>query len=309
MEKDAKIFIAGDKSLEGGALIQYFRLHGFDNVLSESMVGLNLAEQDSVYSFFKKEKPEYLFLTHLKSGGIVANMKYPAEFIYTNLQIQNNIVHASYISGVKKLLFLGSSCVYPKNCLQPMKEKYLLTGELEKTNESYSIAKIVGIKMCQAYSQQYHVNYISVIPATIYGPEDDFDLEKSHVFSSLIRKFHKAKLNNEKSVIVWGTGRPRREFIYVDDIIDACIFLMDSYNSSEVINIGCGEDISIEELALLIKDTVGFKGEIIFDQSKPDGVVQKLLDNSKIRKLGWSPKITLEEGVTRTYNWYKERME
>lgn len=308
MEKRAKIFIVGDKDIAGAALIQHFKLNGFGNILSESTHGLDLIEQNSVYSFFKKEKPEYVFLTYVKSGGIVANMKYPAEFIYNNLQIQSNIIHYSYKFGVKKLLFMGSSCIYPRNCPQPMKEEYLLSGELEKTSEPYSIAKIAGIKMCQSYSQQYGVNYISVIPATIYGPKDDFDPENSHVISSLIRKFHEAKVNSEDKVVVWGTGRPRREFLYVDDMIDACIFLMNNYNPSEIINVGRGKDVSIKELALLIKDILGFKGEIIFDEIKPDGTPQKLLDNSKITKLAWEAKTSLGKGVALTYNWYKEHI-
>lgn len=308
MKKTAKIFIVGDKSIAGAALIQYFKLNGFNNILSESTYGLDLIDQNSVYSFFKKEKPEYVFLTYAKSGGIVANINYPAEFIYYNLQVQNNIIHYSYEFGVKKLLFLGSSCVYPLNCPQPIKEEYLLSGNLEKTSESYALSKIAGIKMCQAYSKQYGLNFIPIIPATVYGPNDDFDLEGSHVISSLIRKFHEAKVNNEDKVVVWGTGKPRREFIYIDDIVDASIFLMDNYDAPEIINVGCGQDLSIEELAQLIKDIVGFKGEIIFDESKPDGTPQKLLDNSKITKLGWKAKTSLKGGIGRTYKWYKEHI-
>ena len=306
MRRDSKIFIVGDKSIIGAALIQYFESNGFNNIVDHSTYGINLVDQNSVYSFFKKKEPEYVFLTHLKSGGIVANMKYPAEFIYNNLQIQNNIIHYSYKFGVKKLLFLGSSCVYPRNCPQPMKEEYWLSGELEKTSESYAIAKIAGIEMCHSYRQQYGLNCISAIPATIYGPKDDFDLKKSHVLSSLIRKFHEAKVKKESSLSIWGTGNPRREFIYADDIVDACIFLMYNYDVPEIINVGCGGDISIKELTLLIKDIVGFKGIIIFDDSKPDGAPQKLLDSSKIKNLGWKVKINLEEGIRRTYNWYKE---
>jgi GDP-L-fucose synthase len=305
MKKDAKIFIVGDKKILGATLIQYLKSNGFNNLIGESDYRLDLTNQNSAYSFFKKEKPEYVFLTHVMSGGIIANINHPAEFIYYNLQVQNNIIYHSYKFGVKKLLFLGSSCVYPCDCPQPIKEEYLLTGKLENTNESYAIAKIAGIKMCQAYSQQYGLNCICLIPATLYGPKDDFDLENGHVLSCLIRKFHEAKVNNEANVIVWGTGKSRREFIYIDDVIDACIFLMTNYSSSEIINVGCGDDILIKELAKLIKDIVGFKGNIVFDESKPDGVLRKLLDNSKIINLGWKAKIGLEEGIRRTYEWYK----
>lgn len=306
MEKNSKIFIVGDKSILGTSLIHFFKSNGFYNVLSESMRNIDLLDQKSVSSFFRKEKPEYVFLTYLKSGGIIANIKYSAEFIYDNLQIQNNVIHYSFKFGVKKLLFLGSSCIYPRDCPQPIKEEYLLSGRLENTSESYAISKIAGIKMCQAYSQQYRLNCISLIPATIYGPNDDFKLETGHVIPSLIRKFHRAKINNEKKAIVWGTGEPRREFIYVDDVIDASIFLMTNYSSSEIINVGCGDDILIKELAQFIKVIIGFKGNIVFDESKPDGVLRKLLDNSKIADLGWKAKIGLEEGIRRTYEWYKE---
>ncbi|MCK4788052.1 MAG: GDP-L-fucose synthase [Desulfobacteraceae bacterium] len=307
MDKNTKIFVAGDKSIEGVALIQYFKLSGFNDILSESTYGLDLIDQNSVYSLFKREKPEYVFLTYVRSGGIVANINYPAEFIYNNLQVQNNVIHCSYECGVKKLLFLGSSCIFPRDCSQPMKEEYFLSGALERTSEAYAVAKIAGIKMCQSYNQQYEVRYISIIPATIYGPNDDFDLESGHVISSLIRRFHEAKVNNEKKVVVWGTGKPRREFIYVDDIVDACIFLMDNYDKPEIINVGCGEDMPIRELARLVKKIVGFNGEIVFDKSKPDGAPQKLLDSTKITNLGWKVKISLEEGIMRTHNWYKEK--
>jgi GDP-L-fucose synthase len=306
MEKGSKIFIAGDKSIVGAAFVQYFKLSGFNNILNESTYGLDLMDQNSVYYFFNKEKPEYVFLTYIKSGGIIANIKYPAEFIYHNLQIQNNIIHYSYKFGVKKLLFFGSSCIYPRDCIQPMKEEYLLSGKLEKTSEPYAVAKIVGIKMCQAYNQQYGINYISLIPATIYGPKDDFDLESGHVISALIRKFHESKVNNEDKVVVWGTGRSRREFIYVEDLVEASIFLINKSDNLGMVNVGCGEDISIKELALLIKDIIGFKGEIIFDKSKPEGAMQKLLDNSKITKLGWKAKVSLKKGIEETYKWYKE---
>lgn len=306
MEKEDRIFIIGDKSIVGRVLVRCFLEGGFNNVFSESICEVDLLNQNAVSSFFRKKKLQYVFFTHPESGGIIANTKYPAEFIYTNLQIQNNIIHYSYKFGVKKLLFLGSSCVYPRDCLQPMKEKYLLSGELEKTSEAYSVAKIAGIKMCQYYSKQYGVKFISLVPATIYGPEDKFDLEKSHVIAALIRKFYEAKINNREEVVIWGTGGPRREFIYIDDLIAACIFLMNNYDSSEVINVGCGEDISIKELAVLTKDVMEFKGEIIFDQSKPDGTPRKLLDNSKVTALGWEAKISLQEGISRTYKWYTD---
>lgn len=305
MRKDAKIFVAGHQGMVGSALIRHLKLVGFNNPITRTPQELNLIDQYAVSDFFKKEGPEYVFLAASKSGGIVTNERYPADFIYINLQIQNNVIHSSYKSGVKRLLFFGSSCIYPRGCPQPMKEEYWLSGELEKTSEPYAIAKIAGIKMCQSYSQQYGVSYISLIPATIYGPKDDFDLEKSHVLSSLIRKFHEAKINNEEKVIVWGTGRPRREFLYVDDLARACIFLIDEYHNPEIINVGYGKDLTIKELALLIRDIVGFKGDIIFDRSKPDGTLRKLLDNSKITKLGWKAEISLEEGIRRTYKWYE----
>ncbi len=306
MEKSAKIFIVGDKGIIGSALIRYFNSCGFNSILSKSVYGLDLIDKSSVYSFFEKEKPEYVFLTYVRSGGIVANIKYPAEFIYNNLQAQANIIHCSYEFGVKKLVFFGSSCSYPSDSRQPIKEEYLLSGNLEKTSESYAIAKIAGMKMCESYSQQYGVNYVPLIPATAYGPNDDFDLENAHVIPALIRRFHEAKIDKEKDVTVWGTGRPRREFLYVDDIVDASIFIMDNYDSSKIINVGCGRDISIEELTRLIKDIVGFKGDIIFDKSKPDGVPQKLLDSSKIEGLGWKARVSLKKGIKRTYDWYKD---
>lgn len=306
MNKNNKIFIATEKNISSAALIEYFRSNGFTNVLSDYTCKIDLLDQNSVCSFLERLKPEYVFLTHLNHGSIVANIKYPADFIYNNLQIQNNIIHCSYKFDVKKLLFFGSSCGYPRECAQPMKEEYLFSGKLEETSEPYAIAKLTGIKMCQSYRKQYGANFISIIPATIYGPGDDFDLEKGHVIPSLIKRFHEAKVNNEKEVIVWGTGKPRREFIYVNDMVDACIFLMYNYDILEIINIGSGEDVSIKELAQLIKDIIEFKGDIIFDESKPDGVPQKLLDSSKIKSLGWKANVKLEEGLRRTYEWYKK---
>ena len=304
MVKDKRIFIVGDRSIIGNALIQYFRSKGFINILSESVCGLDLIEQSSVYRFFKKEKPEYVFLTYVKSGGVGANMKYPGEFIYNNLQIQNNVIHYAHQFGTKRLCFLGSSCIYPRNCPQPIKEEYLLSGKLEEISEPYAISKIAGIKMCQAYNRQYGSNYVSIIPATIYGPGDNFDLNESHVIPSLIRKFHGAKMNNEKEVIAWGTGKPRREFIYIDDLVEACLLLIGNYNSPDVINIGYGSDISIKELVLTVRSIVGFKGKITFDGSKPDGVLRKLLDSSKMKNMGWQAKVSLEKGIKKTYEWF-----
>lgn len=304
MEKNAKIFIAGNENIFTKGFVGYLKSKGYKNILTVSTYNLDLMDSKCVSSFFKRERPDFVFFPPIKSGGILANIKYPADFIYENLQVQNNIINYSYKFGVKKLLFIGSSCIYPCDCPQPMKEEYLFSGRLEKSSESYAIAKIAGIKMCQAYNQQYGTNYISLVPATIYGPDDDFYTENSHVIPSLIRKTHEAKINNKNAVTVWGTGKPRREFLYIEDFVEASLFLMDNYNQSEVINIGYGEDISIKDLALLIKDIVGFEGEILFDQSKPDGTLQKLLDSSKIIQLGWKPKVSLEEGIRRSYEWY-----
>ena len=306
MEKDAKIFIAGHNGMVGAALMRRLDSAGFKNLITRPSSQLNLTNQKKVYDFFMKEKPDYVFLAAARVGGIVANITYPAEFIYNNIQVQTNVIHSAWKSGVKKLLFGGSSCIYPKGCPQPVKEEYLLTGKLEPTSEPYAIAKIAGIKMCQSYNSEYGTNYISVIPADLHGPYDDFDPETSHVLPALIRKMHEAKTCNEPEVVVWGTGSPRRESLRVDDLADACIFLMNNYDESEMINIGSGEDLSIKELALLIKDVIGFKGDVIFDESKPDGAPRKLLDISKIRKLGWSPKINLEKGIRQTYLWYED---
>lgn len=306
MKKNAKIFIAGNKSITGAALIQYFKLNGFNNIFSESVYRLNLTDQGAICTFFRKRKPEYVFLTHPISGGIIANMKYLAEFIYNNLQIQNNIIHSSYKFGVKKLLFLGSSCVYPKDSPQPIKEEYLLRGELEKTSEPYAIAKIAGIKMCEAYNRQYGTNFIAIVPATIYGPEDDFNPETAHVISALIKKFHDAKEAEEEVIHIWGSGKPKREFIFVDDLVKACFFLLNNYKENKHINVGSSKDYRIRELAEIISDIIGFKGKIIYDRNKPDGVKQKLLDSSRIASLGWKPKTSLKEGIDITYNWLKK---
>lgn len=307
MKKDDTIFIAGTNNIIGASLINYCRMNSFTNVLSESTAGLDLLNQPSVRAFFQQESPDYVFLTHVKTGGIAANMKYPAEFIYTNLQIQNNVIHYAYESGVKKLLFYATSCIYPKVCPQPIKEEYLLTGALEITNEAHATAKIAGLKMCQSYNQQYQTHYITIVPGTVFGPHDHFDLEHSHVISALIKKFHDGKTNHDPHVVVWGTGTPRREFIYEDDLIDASLFILDHYHDTpDLINVGYGSDLSIQELAELIKDIVGFQGDIVFDPSKPDGALKKVVDNSKLRKLGWKANVSLREGIERTYQWYKE---
>lgn len=309
MKKTDKIFIVGEQGMLGSALVSLLKTKGFQAILGDFSEGVDLLGQESVRSFFEKHHPDYVFFARSDSQGIVANINYPADLIYNSLQIQNNLIHYSYEFAVKKLIFVGSSCGYPRDCPQPMKEEYLLSGKLEPTSEYYAIAKLAGMKMCQAYNKQYHTNFISVIPATIYGQKDDFDLEKGHVISSLLRKFHEAKINKDKNVVVWGTGAPRREFIYVDDLAEACSFLMQNYNDSEIINAGAGPDISIKELAYAIKDIVGFSGEIIFDISKPDGAFKKLLDSSKINRLGWKPKIGIKEGIKLTYDWYKKHDE
>lgn len=309
MQKNSKIFIAGHRGLVGSAILRKLQYLGYENLVLRTSKELDLTRQADVENFFNKEKPEYVFLAAAKVGGILANSTYPADFIYKNLMIQANVIHSSYLTNVKKLLFLGSSCIYPRECPQPMKEEYLLSNYLEKTNEAYAIAKISGIKMCQAYNQQYKTNYISVMPTNLYGPGDNFDLNNSHVIPALIRKFHEAKELKKDTVNVWGTGKPYREFLHVDDLADACIFLMKEYNQSEIINIGTGVDITIKELAELIKEIIGFQGEIVWDREKPDGTPRKLLDISKISSLGWKPKINLRDGIKETYQWYVENMD
>lgn len=311
MNKDAKIFVAGHEGMIGSAIIKRLKMTGFNNIITKSFSRLNLTQQNKVREFFLKEKPEYVFLATSEEGGILANMTYPADLIYTNLQMQLNLIHFAWKAGVKKLLFLGSSCTYPKFCEQPMKEESLLTGSLEPTNEAYAIAKIAGIKMCHAYNHQHGTNFISVIPTTIYGPDDNFDPKTSHVIPALIQKFHEAKLNLEdgkkEKIEIWGTGKPRREFLYVDDFAEACIFLMNNYDKTETINVGYGEDISIMELVLLVKEIVGFKGDLIFDETKPDGMLKKLLDISNMNALGWRPKIDLRTGLSKTYESFKQK--
>lgn len=304
MELDSKIYIAGHRGLVGSAIHRKLKEKGYANIIGRTHQELDLERQAQVGQFFQEQRPEYVFLAAAKVGGIWANNSFPAEFIYSNIMVQTNVIHSAYLAGVKKLLFLGSSCIYPKHCPQPMKEEYLLSGPLEPTNEPYAVAKIAGIKTCQSYNRQYGTNYISVMPTNLCGPNDNFDLETSHVIPALIRKFHLAKLKSIPSVILWGTGTPTREFLYVDDLADACIFLMNHYDESDIINIGCGKEISIAELALLVKDIVGYAGDIEYDIEKPDGTPLKRLDVGKLTGLGWKPKLSLEEGLRKTYEWY-----
>ncbi len=299
--------MAGHRGLVGSALVRSLQDKGYNNLILKTKNELDLACQKAAEEFFKTEKPDYVFFAAAKVGGIHANNTYRAEFIYTNIQIQNNIIHFSHLNGVKKFLFLGSSCIYPKHAPQPMKEEHLLTGELEYTNEPYAIAKIAGIKMCQAYNDQYGDNFISVMPTNLYGINDNFNLNNSHVLPALIRKFYEAEKLGSSSVTVWGTGSPRREFLFVDDLADACIFLMNNYNNPEIVNIGTGKDISIEELASLIKEAAGYKGEIVFDTAKPDGTPRKLLDVSRLSAIGWKYKTSLREGIAKTLEWYKSK--
>ena len=308
MNKQAKIYIAGHRGLVGSALVRKFQELGYDNLILKTRSELNLLNQQEVADFFAVEKPEYVFLAAAKVGGIGANSTYPADFVYENIMIQTNIIHSAYKNNTKKLLFLGSSCIYPKMAEQPIKEESLLTGELEPTNDAYAIAKIAGIKMCQAYNKQYGTNYISVMPTNLYGPNDNFDLEKSHVFPALIRKFHEAKINKEAEVVVWGTGTPIREFLYVDDLAEACIYLMDNYNDDKIVNIGTGVGVTIRELAESIAKVVGYEGKLVFDTSKPDGTPIKINDVSYLNSLGWQAKTDLLSGIEKTYNWYKSKL-
>jgi len=304
MNNDARIYIAGHRGLVGAAIQRQLELAGYKNFLLRTHGEMELTQQAAVMDFFQSEKPEYVFLTAAKVGGIYANNTYPALFIRDNLQIQTNIIDAAYQTGVKKLLFLGSSCIYPKFAPQPIKEDSLLTGALEPTNEWYAIAKIAGIKMCQAYHKQYGFNAISLMPTNLYGQGDNFHPENSHVLPALIRKFYEGKLHGDSSVVVWGTGKPRREFLHVDDLANAALFLMNHYDSEEIVNVGVGEDVSILELAEMVKEVVGYEGSIRFDTSKPDGNPQKLLDVSRIHGLGWQAEISLLEGIDKTYRWF-----
>ncbi|MDP2705005.1 MAG: GDP-L-fucose synthase [bacterium] len=307
MNKNSKIYVAGHRGLVGGAITRALQKKGYNNLLLRTREELNLLDQKTVQEFFEKECPEYVFLAAAKVGGIMANKTLPAEFIYENLTIQNNVIEASHSTSVKKMLFLGSSCIYPKLAPQPIKEEYILTGPLEETNEMYAVAKIAGLMMCQAYHSQYGNNFISVMPTNLYGPNDNFNLKSAHVLPALIRKFHEARITGKKEVEVWGTGTVRREFLHVDDVADACLFLMEHYDKPEIINIGTGEDVSIQELAKLIQEIIGFSGQIVWDRSKPDGTPRKLLDVSKINSLGWKHKIPLKQGLAMTYEWYKNQ--
>jgi len=305
MKKATKIFVANHEAMIGSAILRRLRKDDFMNLIVRASSELDLSNQKEVLEFLMDEKPDYVFLASAKVGGILANSSYAAEFIYDNIQSQTNVIHSAWKSGVRKLLFLGSSCIYPKDCPQPIKEEYLLSGKLEPTSEPYAVAKIAGIRMCQSYNRQYKTDYISVVPADVYGPGDDFDPKTSHVLPALLRKMHEAKIRNEQGIIVWGTGSPRRECLHVDDLADACVFLMDNYDEPEIINVGSGEELTIKELASLVRNVVGFGGAINFDQSKPDGAPRKLLDSSRIRKLSWSPKTSLEKGIRQTYQWYE----
>ncbi|MBL4752273.1 MAG: GDP-L-fucose synthase [Flavobacteriales bacterium] len=301
MEKNSKTYVAGHNGMVGSAICRELATKGYNNLVVRTSSELDLTNQAAVNLFFAEEKPEYVVLAAAKVGGIQANDQFRAEFIYSNLSIQNNVIHAAYENGVQKLLFLGSSCIYPKFSEQPIKEEYLLTGALEPTNEMYAIAKIAGLKMCEAYRSQYGCNFISAMPTNLYGPNDTYDLNNSHVLPALLRKLHQAKLDKAPSVEVWGTGKPKREFLHVDDLAQACLFLMESYDEAGVVNIGAGEDIAIGELALLIKDIVGYEGALEFNTSKPDGTPRKLLDVSKLHTLGWHHKIGLREGISKVY--------
>jgi GDP-L-fucose synthase len=301
MDKNSPVYVAGHRGMVGSAIVRKLEKEGFSNILSLSSAQLDLRRQTEVDAFFQANKPAYVFLAAAKVGGILANNTYRADFLYDNLMIQNNIIHAAWQHGVEKLLFLGSSCIYPKLAPQPLREDYLLTGPLEATNEPYAIAKIAGIKLCDAFRAQYGCNYISAMPTNLYGPNDNYDLEKSHVLPALIRKMHEAKKNGSPEVVIWGSGTPMREFMHVDDLAEACLFLMQNFNEPGLVNIGTGVDLSIKELALLIREIVGYEGELHFDSSKPDGTPRKLMDVSKLNKLGWKSQVDLESGIRKVY--------
>jgi len=307
MEKRSKIYVAGHRGLAGSAILRRLESLGYTNLITRSRDELDLRQQGPAEAFFAAERPEYVFLAAAKVGGILANASYPADFLRDNLLIQNNVIHSAYVSGVSKLLFLGSSCIYPKLAPQPIKEEYLLTGPLEPTNEWYAIAKIAGIKMCQAYRQQYGFRAISLMPTNLYGPGDNFDLQSSHVLPALIRKFHEAKVAGRGEVTIWGTGSPLREFLHVDDLSGAAVYLMQHYDEPGIVNVGTGSDISIADLARLVQRVAGFSGSLVFDTTKPDGTPRKLLDVSRLAGLGWRASISLEEGVRSTYEWYLSR--
>ncbi len=301
MEKEAKIYVAGHRGMVGSAIVRKLHSLGYNNLITKTSAELDLKNQSAVQAFFEKEQPEYVFLAAAKVGGIVANNTYRADFLYENLEIQNNVIHQAYLNGVKKLMFLGSSCIYPKLAPQPLKESYLLSGFLEPTNEPYAIAKIAGIKMCEAYRAQYNCNFISVMPTNLYGPNDNYSLENSHVLPAMIRKFHEAKVQNKPYMELWGTGSPMREFLHADDLAEACLYLMENYNDSQLVNIGTGEDVTIKSLAEKVQKIVGFEGEIRWDSSKPDGTPRKLMDVSKLHGLGWKHKIALDTGIEMAY--------
>jgi len=309
LDRSKKIYVAGHRGLVGSALVRKLEKEGFTNIITRTHADLDLTRQADVEEFFENEKPDYVILAAAKVGGIYANDTYPADFIMKNLQIECNVIDASYRNQVEKLLFLGSSCIYPKECPQPIKEEYLLSDYLEKTNEAYALAKIAGLKMCSYYNKQYGTNYISVMPCNLYGINDNFSLENSHVLPALMRKFHEAKIKGEAAVTIWGSGKPLREFLNVDDLADACLFLMDHYEGDDFFNVGYGEEVTIMELAELVKKVVGFEGKIVLDASKPDGTMRKLTDISRIKTLGWEPKITLEAGLKETYQWFRDKYE
>ena len=307
MDKNSKIFVAGHAGMVGSAIVRRLQTAGYKNIMIADIRNLNLLDQMAVSNFFKREKPDYVIDAAAKVGGIKANNELSADFIYENLTIQNNVIHSAYRAGVKKLLFLGSSCIYPRDCPQPIKEEYLLTGPLEKTNEGYALAKIAGVKMCELYRKQYGCNFISVMPTNLYGPGDNYHPENSHVIPGLIRRFHEAKINSSPEAVCWGTGSPKREFLYVDDLADACYFLMQNYSEAQHLNIGVGTDLSIKDLSLLIAKVVGFNGHIVWDTAKPDGTPRKLLDVSKLHSLGWKHKTSLEDGLRNAYADFVER--
>lgn len=306
MDRNAKIYVAGHKGLVGSAIVRNLKKRGYKNIITRTHGELDLKNQKTVEEFWRDEEPEYVYLAAAKVGGILANDQYPADFIYENLMIQNNVIKAAHDFNAKKLLFLGSTCIYPKNAPQPIKEEYLLSGFLEPTNEAYAIAKIAGLEMCKFFKRQYGDNFISCMPTNLYGPYDNFDLKSSHVLPALIRKFHEAKEEGKPSVEVWGTGTPLREFLHVDDMADACIFLMENYNGEEHVNIGTGEEVSIKQLAETVKEIIGYKGQLLFNSDKPDGTPRKLTDITKLHELGWKHSINLKEGIEDSYKWFKE---
>jgi GDP-L-fucose synthase len=308
MQKGSKIFVAGHRGLVGSAIARQLRNDGYTNLLIRTRSELDLLNQQKVLEFFENEKPEYVFFAAAKVGGIMAHVESPAEFGYENIAMHNNVIHSSYLNGVKKMVFLGSNCIYPRITPQPIKEEYLMTGALEETNEPYAIAKIAGIMLCRSYNKQYGTNYVSGMPANLYGPNDNFNLNTSHVFPALIRKFHEAKMRNDASITLWGTGKAMREFLHVDDMARACIYIMLNHNGNDLVNIGSGTDVTIKELAETMKRAIGFKGEILWDSSKPDGTPRKLLDISRLKSLGFEPSVGLEDGIRSTYEWYLESL-